>query len=318
MSENLAKAFIDIFNPEANGFTNPVQLEDRKIGFSVQKKYDETLLKRLRVNKNEPFVCMIWVVVKDDDYEKTDLIPIKLRASFGYKRDGMIYKATDYLPKRQWWLKLFYPPPLDVESKDEFFFDKASEKFFFKHKEIAPNVVLDAIFNMHIKITKPLKGLWLRIKYFLLIIFMPFIYKSSKMLCKSLYFIIALGKYDYDIFQKQFFLDSQEPEEETKASIDNEKTIEVLGYPIKQKPLFTYSFFTLAVFTANYFLPSLFTNFIPIHNYIVTILKNSFLTILYAIVTLYLWEFILPSSLKYGVKYFEEKSFASKFHKITI
>jgi hypothetical protein len=305
MIETSADEFISLFNLETDGYENPVPLTDEYIGFSVQKRYDEILLKRLGVNKDDPYVCLIYVSIKKTNYEAKDRPPIELSASFCYQKENRFWRGTAHLPKKTMFM------PLDIASTDEFFFSKISKKFYYKDKEIAPNTVLNEMFQLHIKFTKPLKGLWLRIKYLWLKVVTPNIYILIKTFFRAVHFIVTLKSYDYDVFQ-EYLTDSKKPSKETP---DNEQRLDILGYKIKATPLITYSFFSLILFTINYFWPFVIT---PIHNYLSRILANNFLTTLYAVVTLYLWDVFLPDCMRNGVKYFEKKRFSSQFGKMTI
>ncbi len=315
VDDNSPGNFLNFFNISGKDFIDPVQMEDSKIGFSVKRKYDESLLKKLKIPKNAPFVCLIHVIVQDDDYKTKDLIPIKFKASFGYSHDGSLRAGIKYLENGTF----FYP--LDIESKDEFFFNKTTNKFFYKKKNISPSAILDAVFEMHIKITKPIKGSWLRIKFFWYMIVIPFLFKSIKKICRILHSMITFEKYNYIMLLPidGLSITRTQDSEKAKGEIDSDdKKVKIFGYNINPNPLLTYCMTNLFFYTIYYFFPLLFGNFIVICNYISRVSKNNFLIVLYVVFTLYIWDVTLPCILKRGIKYFEEKGYSSKFYKIRI
>jgi len=94
--------------------------------------------------------------------------------------------------------------PLDLEFRDEFFYDTTDEKIYKKNKEVAPNDVLLEAYAKHIKTTRPIRGLILRARLRFWRIWFPFIPKLISHISHYLLLLVSGDKYTYEfLFQEE-------------------------------------------------------------------------------------------------------------------
>lgn len=280
-----------------DGFSTPVDLRDTAVGFSVYK--DQKDLGR------DKFKSIFKVYIKNDDFKKDgDKKPITITASYGKEDEdgnGIITNTTDAsdFERRPNW-------PIDLISKDEFYYDIKTYDFYHNKKIINASEILDLINESHIKPTKLGAGFWLRVK---LIFFHNFLAGFFKIL----FYIISGIQYLLSGEKVNFYLrveTSVAPE--TKIG----KKIKIFDYEVELWIAVIYSIIHLLIY---YFL--FINNYWP--PFFINIFHNGFLTITYTIISLGLTDAILTKIprvyfTKKPLSYIQEKYYemASKNIKI--
>ncbi|MFA4905140.1 MAG: hypothetical protein WC645_01410 [Candidatus Margulisiibacteriota bacterium] len=298
MSDDLRQTFLSYFDIESNGFEHPVQNTNRILGFSAQKKYSEYLLKKLGVDKDAPFICLIHIYVADNDYQSRDKMPLYCMAYFCHQKDGVFCQGVDHLKKT-----IFFHP-VTVELTNDFFFNKSTCDFFYHNNKISPHDILQIIFDLHIKPTRPFYGFPLRLHIMVSALISGLFY-LLKMMCVFMNKLISGEEYNYDFYYNYLFEDKVRSEPSTdNLAIHDKNMMDFFGFKAKIYPLFVYAFIHLVFYLIIYVLHVFDT---PV--YISNIFHNIFLTAIYAIVTLYIWINVLPIILKYLIKYFETQRF---------
>ena len=205
--------------------------------------------------------------------------------------------------------------PLDLEFRDEFFYDTSTEKLYKGNKEITGDEALLEVYRRHIKTTRQIVGLYLRTKLRFWRIWFPWPLKFLSNVSHYLLFFISGDKYTYEfLFQEENLngqiissrmegrvsrnKDSAKIKEEEKES----KQIDFFGNKVPQWPIVFYSILHFSFwFLIMYF--GIKTD--QIENFF----GNNFLLVLYVIVSFWLVETVLPFLLKKFVKYFSTWSF---------
>lgn len=217
--------------------------------------------------------------------------------------------------------------PLDLEFRDEFFYETTTEKIYKKEKEINANSVLLEVYRKHIKTTRPIVGLLLRIRLRFWRIWLPWIPKSLSFLSHHFLWLISGERYTYEfLFQEETLngkvisskldwridrakeiTNIKEIKEEDKEA----KLIDFFGNKVPQWAIVFYSILHLGVW---FFFKYFGVNIYKIEEFF----GNNFLLVLYVIVSFWIVGTVIPFFLKKMVKYFSSLafSFASKTVKV--
>lgn len=270
--KNLQK-FISSFNLKNNDFTDPVILEDLKFGFTTTKQFKDN------------YFSMIRVFIRDEDLEndKLDRKPIFFRASFTLKQGDKFLVVTNQITNKK-------TIPIDLISRDDYYYNISQNLFYKKDEKTSGEKALNEIYQLHIKPSKKIRGFYLRNK----LRFLRFPSKLAKLIerfCYYLLIIIAGEKYDYSVFGKytttKQILDTDKKETDKKLT----KDFSLFGYSASFWSMMSYSGIHLIFFTIFFV-----CDFRP--QYLTTIFTNSFLTAIYVVFSLGLFEIILPKILK--------------------
>src|SRR6266481_5137319 len=149
------REFISEFKLPFSGFGNPVEFTDDTFGFSVVREHPNGYTSIFKV-----------FILKDALKADDPILPIIITGSYGKKSgDSIILSSSSEKIS-----KLF--DPIELRSDGDFFYcvsDKTFllERFLFKKRKIDAQEILQKIYELHIKPTRPFRGLWLRIKLFL-------------------------------------------------------------------------------------------------------------------------------------------------------
>lgn len=211
--------------------------------------------------------------------------------------------------------------PLDLEFRDEFFYDTATEKIYKGDKEIEATEVLLEVYGKHIKTTRPIRGIFLRTKLRFWRVYFPWIPKSVSHLSHYLLLLISGDKYTYKfLFQEENLngqiISSRMAERVVRKEIKKEsekesKQIDFFGNKVPQWPIVFYSSLHMLLwFTIKYF--GVDTSKLE------DFFNNNFLLVLYVIVSFWIIETVLPFLLKKLVKYSSTLSFLASHKTIKV
>jgi hypothetical protein len=214
--------------------------------------------------------------------------------------------------------------PLDLEFRDEFFYDTNTEKIYREDKEITGDELLQEVYTKHIKTTKPIRGLFLRIKLRFWRIWLPWLLKLVSNFFHYFLLLISGDKYSYEfLFQEEKLNGTiisskmegrvgrsrQLPEGKEKEK--EAKKMEFFGIIVPQWPIVFYSALHLSAWSiAKYY--ALLTD--DIKNFF----DNNFLVVLYVIVSFWLIETVLPFLSKKLIKLFSTLSFLASAKKVRV
>lgn len=293
-------AFIDLFQC-GNSELKLTPLIDA-FGFSVRKKNE---------NDDTENISVITVYIRQEDIENSEpLKSIHMRAYYGKPApEGGIYIRDQHKISE----------PVDITS-DEYIYNISNSKLFIKNKEISGCAIINKFYNAHIRPTRLLKGIWIRAKLFFWRIAL---YRFFKLLADTFHYSLLLisgDRYTYQSVFSQEKLNGRIISSSWKELIDKDvmeekdkknKEIEFFGHKLDYWPIIVYSIINLFLyFYFNYI------SFKP--RVLVKIIDNSFLTLLYVVVSIWLLVFIMPSMLRKLIRWNSKISFELQHKKIKV
>jgi hypothetical protein len=283
------------FDFEKYGFYSVLPFIDTQIGFGCKKKLNP---------QDTENISGIGIYIPRKAFYAT--------ATYGKKLAEGIQMRKDQKPFE----------PLDLEFRDEFFYDTATEKIYKGTKEIEANEMLLEIYNKHIKTTRPIRGFFLRLKLGFWRVLLPWLFTFVSSIFHYLLLLISGDRYTYDfLFQEekengQIISSRMEGHvNRSKAEVKEEdkeaKKIDFFGNKVPQWSIVFYSALHLCVwFVFKY--REIRTEQIE------DFFSNNFLVVLYVIVSFWLLETILPLLLKKMIKYSSTLSFLASHKKIHV
>jgi len=264
------KKLKEYFDFQKNDFYDLVDLEGVYDGFNVKKKIG---------GKDRLSYFRIFITKKNYSIED-DKKPLTINTTHGKENEdgGLIISSST------WKRPLF--GPIDLISEDEFFLNIKTEEFFKKNKKVEPDEILKRIEKLHIKPTKRFVGLWLRTK---IIIWHVLLKNIVKFISYFFIFLLKIStgkKYTYNIITTSQF--EKELDERFKKDEDTKegKKLKIFDYEVPAIVFVPYSFIHLALFLIFWHY-----NYKP--EVLVKIFSNNFLTIMYTILTLIMFEALM-------------------------
>lgn len=295
------------FDFEKYGFYSVMPYIDTQIGFGCKKKLDP---------QDTENVSGVGIYIPSQTLNDTSTTrkAFYATATYGKELAEGIQMRMDQKPSE----------PLDHEFRDEFFYDTATEKIYKGKKEIEANEMLLEIYNKHIKTTRPIHGLLLRLKLRFWRVLLPWIFTFVSTIFHYLLLLISGDRYTYEFLFQEEKLNGQvinsrmegrvnrsQEEARVKEEDKEAKKIDFFGNKVPQWPIVFYSALHLGVwFVVKY-------REIPTAQ-IENLFSNNFFVVLYVIVSFWLLETILPLLLKKLIKYSSTLAFHASHKKINI
>ncbi len=296
--------FINKFDLDKYGFYAAVPYTDAAIGFGCKKKLN---------SKDEENVTGIGIYMSEKTYaEQSTRKGLYITAIYGKQfSDGIQIRS-----------KYNFNEPLDLEFRDEFFYDINTEKIYKKNKEITADDLLLYVYRKHIRTTKDFFGFILRIRLRFWRIWLPCLLKLISSTFHYLLLIISGDRYTYEFLFKEENLNGQiissrmegrvnkvpKPPKETE---EKAATIDFFGIDVPQWPIVFYSSLHLCLLVLIKYLGIKVTQ-------IKEFFDNNFCMVLYVIVSFWLIETVLPFILKKLIKYFSTLAFCASHKKIRV
>lgn len=274
--------FINLFNLENIGFSKPIALKDA-IGFSTTKQCDP---KYLKLKDNKTYITLIKLYIDPINKPENNHYPLFISVSLNLFEDGKYIIDQTFIKNK-------ISKPINLHSENEYFYNDKENKFYKKNVPILPNDIISEIYNIHIKPTKLIKGFPIKCKLsiqYLLILLISLI----GYIFNCILWIISGKKYSYDIFGESAELKNKK-EIQTGGDIKIGHTINFFGYSASLHSICVYCAIHFLLFVICYML-SIKPNFIYI------ILKYNFLTLIYGILSITLYEKFLPDTLIFIIK----------------
>lgn len=257
------------FDLPRDGFSAPIYLQDTEVGFSVYKE-----------RKEPGYKSLLRVYIRNEDYKNSDEIlkPVVVTASYGKEtQDGITVASSEFTKKLS--------DPIELISKDEFFYDIKTEQLYYKETAIDGISILKNIDDQHTKTTRPFLGSPLRVKLFFYHIFLAFIVKLSFDILSFIQYLISGGKaHIYGDLSEQSVRIKQS--ENGSPQITRAEAIDIFGYKVEPWIAALYSIFHLTVYLILY-------NLETKPDWLSIIFKNDFLTLMYGIISLGLTNAVL-------------------------
>lgn len=144
-TNNIKNEFLRKFADfEKHGFYDFIEFREENIGFTIKKK----------LKREEENASIIIVGIRNQG--SLERIPLYIRAIYGKEGDEGITIRSQRETK--------LTDPINIDSQNEYFYDISEQKLYKNNKEINQFQLLNEIYELHIKPTKFLKGLFLRTK----------------------------------------------------------------------------------------------------------------------------------------------------------
>lgn len=297
MDINSAKDnFISSFKLSKNGFQTPTNFVN-EFGLSVSKN---------RIQNNREFASLYkFFIAKNILDSKDEQKPIWISVSYGEKLlDGSINLTPEGIKRKISW-------PIDLESRDEFFYNLGSNKFFDKKgQEISAEKLLLKIECLHLKPTKFFKGFFLKLKLIFYRLILTNILKALYYFLMWFLYILSGTKTKNGIWLIHSKLDKFDENKEIKKEIFAAEKINIFGYQASAWSVVVYSLIHFIAYSFWYFY--LNTHAKIEFLFIKTTFRNSFLVITYAIPSLVFFEHLIPRIFEYIIM-----SIGTLFHKVS-
>lgn len=289
-SSNENEVFISKFNPDYYGFFGLTRFTDTKIGFS---------LKKTLAGREDEGVTLLSIYVPNKIFEQADILnkPLSINLTYGKEAEGGGVIIRDHHK---------FSDPIDLRSVNEYYYNISTGKFFKKDKEITADQILKEIYELHIRSTKLVRGLRIRIKLGFFRMLSKGITNLYKFISNIFSFILKMVSgitYKYDIEKFQPFK-TPSPE---KLEPPNGVKVNFLGYNASPQCIMFYATFHFIIFVILYF-----KQYIP--DLLVAVFKNTFLILIYVMMSLIFVDKMLPHTLKKFIDFFGKKHFDSLFN----
>lgn len=299
-NEKLKKAFQDKFKI--------IALSDGNAGYSLVRDYDKKILDKLCIENGKKYVSLAHLLIGADELDNLDdkdALPVVITINFLLdKNDSSGYGYNyDFVGRRGW-------APVNLTSAEDYFYNISEDAFYEKDKKKSIETIYNELFEQHIKPTKRIKGAFLRLKMLFWRSLFPKALDAFSYVSQKLIFIISGEKFSYT-FAEHLLSNRSEPnispQKEEKAS----KQIEFFGYSASAWSIVAYCLIHLFLFAIFYYY-----KIRP--DYIKLMLTNNFLTLVYVIFSLAIFEKFIPKVLKYIVVRLNTYSFNLQFKRIKI
>ena len=204
---------------------------------------------------------------------------------------------------------------MDVEFPKQYFYDIRTNELYEKNKKITADKLINDVYNKHIKSTRPIKGLFIRMKIRFWRILMKSMFDIISKFFHHLLFIISGNRYSYEpVLETETLNDLRFKKTEKpkmKEKLKEGKKFNFYGYEASQWSIVFYSLLHFLLYV--YFM---YSGYKPI--FITTIFKNNFLVIIYAILSLWIIETVMQTFLMFLIKYFSRLSADSLYGAIKL
>jgi hypothetical protein len=272
------------------GFSSPIKWQDG-FGFSVTQKYRNS------------YASLYKIGVYDEKQKEGDLKKLWISVIYGKEAEGGgISIGTG---KKGVW------NPVDLDFRDEYFFNLKTKKFFHFEKEIDPKNILFNVEKLHKLPTKSIRGILLRLRLRFWRIFLPSIIKIiDKCLILLLLFVSGEGPKDADILKRLVSQwhdghveradqrpGSRNPPFEP-VSFNKGTPLDFFGYKAKRWSVVFYCLMNLFLYILFFYWEKKPDWLAYISNPLTNILRNNFLALCYVVVSFAITEALVPSALK--------------------
>ena len=187
---HLKDKFIKFFS-NIDEFYDLVLLEDA-LGFSIKRKLNST---------DEKYVSLLKIYITEKELKNNqNKKKLDIYATYG-KEDKYGVCIRDIKGSK-------IGDPIDLTT-DDYYYTISSDKFFKKKREFYPEEFLNNVYNDHVKPTRPIKGLWLRIKLIFWRIFIKSLLNYLSLFFHYCLYVITGDKYSFEPVLKEEILNGK-------------------------------------------------------------------------------------------------------------
>lgn len=280
-------------------YLEPTPLNDVKFGFSVIKKMQPS-----------GYGSIFYIYLKNDELENNkEKKSLHIRTTYGNLIEEEGRKFIQRTSETEKNIEKVIGP-IDFTSDNDFFYDIKENQFYQKDKKITPDELLDKIYQIHIKPTRFFKGFIIRLRLFIWRVLIIFLVKLISDVFQCLLFLISGTKFD-DIYTRIFSANKIDNISQNSNKFKEPEKGDLFGF---KAPLWPITFFCAFhfIFYVIFWLKNYKSEFI------VTILENNFLTVIYTILFLVILERFLPKILKFLINKTSQLYFNLSFKRIKI
>ncbi|MDP1760567.1 MAG: hypothetical protein Q8L01_03970, partial [Candidatus Woesebacteria bacterium] len=269
------------------GFSDAVKFIENEIGVSVRKNFDNTN------------ASLIKIAVRHSSEKNIE--PLYISATYGrVNQDGItirdkvkISNPIDLYSSKNTGERFFSSRSLYL--KDQYCYDKTRNLFLKNDYKITPQNIIKEVYEKHIRTTKPLLGLLLRIRIWFWQLVLPwFFYTFLYTFFHYLLLLISGDRYTYNIYKRKGETDKKSPSEVLDNQLwknsnngglkPEEKKgdkMDIFGYKLSQHAAVIYALINLGLYLYFSFYSD---NIIKV---IDSVFSNELIALFYVIVTLH-------------------------------
>lgn len=272
---------------KAFSLSNPIYrkvkpMQKPLVGISFVIDHNKETLKKLNLDGN--YVCLMQIYLKKDWRDTLSTFKQIIGVAHFTIDTGIDQENYPVLNLRK---SLGVKIPIELESNDEYFFNIENKKFYKNCEEIKFNCIVEDLFNQHLKPTRRLTGMYLRFKLRMRYFCNALTLNFAKLITFFI-FVIFGEEVGYDFFSEYSIKNKKPPITEEIKKI---KTLNIFGYEASTHLIFLFCL----VHLLGYFIVIYFNINLPISYR--SIFKSNFLTLIYSITFLYIFEqFLKPLS----------------------
>jgi hypothetical protein len=291
-SQELLCLFGDI---ESSGYLDCIPLNDRKVGFSVQKKYPSNIqFKPVKTRDGEDDdIAVIWVVYDEFKQASTShLIPLRLRIAkmSKYRAKNWEYNFDDEdCPSKESVLQSNEClQPIELNSVDEYFYDTNNNLIVDSNKiEVSGVTILNKLFEYHCRSVHPVKGLGIRGK----VKIQKGIFSLFEKLIKIIVYILKIfDRRLVEHIERSVYFEGYSNIDLKRIELDS---IEVGGYRASKNVIVIFSLIIAGV--AFWLLP------LKENTYLGALIHSEFLMVIHSLLLLIILDEIIPRILLWGI-----------------
>lgn len=294
---NSTHQFQEIFNLQHHKeYFDPILLTDRKVGFSVKRKYPENIRFKPALKKNgEPDdVALMWVKYTHPEETEQEIdplrVPIVIRISkfskYRAKNFDYNYEDEESPTKESVNRSESTPKPISLNFDNEFFYNHDEAKFFDeKGKELQAEDVLNRVFESHCNTIHHWKGLKIQAKLFSQA-------KGLGAISILISIITFLLKFLFGrtLDEKDMITEYYHGYESSQFKKLDQDSINIFSYKASKSVIIFFCFFVILLTIVAYF--SDYSN-----GYIPFVTKNNTLTLIHTFFSLWLLDMLIPKLL---------------------
>ncbi len=295
VDKKIKSDFLDLFDIAGSEFSDFIPYLDDQVGFSVRHS---------RKGRKEASLIRVTLV----DNKRDGLYPVFVDATFGVMHAGGIKIRTGEETSAH--------DPIDINVTDDYVYDPEQNEIFKNDKAVTGLDVLTYAYNLHLKTTRPFLGFCLRIKLWFWRRFLRTVSKATVAVLTACLFVVSGTKYDYDPFfdQEKIVMSDQSGasyEGQNSPEKSEGQKLRIFEYQASRWSIIFYC--SAVLFT--YFTFSIL-NYKP--RVLIDIIKNNYLVVLFAIVSLWMVDSFIPNLLKGLIRRLARYTLELGFKKITV
>lgn len=275
------------------------------IGYTLRDIYPAKLIKKLRIKEDHEYVPFFNFYLSkryENDSHQPNLIPLIVGVELTLKSKDFYGTEFRYVLDDSKLQSKFYKP-INIQSVEDFAFKVTDGEFYQRikgeWKKVKLTAIKECIFKLHLsQYTKPV-GLKARIKILSMRVAPVNALRALSWILGSLHWIINGIFFDHDPILVALTDDHKNQKHKPPENLTKDE-IDFFGYNVKTWTLFSYSTFIIL----GYFLLRAHHSL----SLVETIDELSLLSLAFAIVSIVIYDKLIPGFAKWAVKYMKTKA----------